>query len=85
MTSVNEKIMPEDEVANGGKEVAETKTENELEKNNRNEEADKEDKEKSSDPPPVGLIELVISWHQFPYVYITSFSSSNFVRPLTNF
>ena len=66
MTSVNEKIMTEDEAANAGKEVVETNNEKEIDKNNKNEAAEKEDKQKSSDPPPVGLIELVIILSQFP-------------------
>ena len=83
MTSVNEKSIPEDEPANAEEEVLETKNEKEIEKNNKHEEADKEEMEKSSDPLPVGLIELVIILGQFPFIPI--FSSSNFQRPLIHF
>ena len=83
MTYVNKKSMHEDEPANVEEEVVETKTEKEIEKNNKHEEADKEKMEKSSDPLPVGLIELVIILGPFPL--ITIFSSSNFQHPLIHF
>ena len=60
MTSVNEKSMPEEEPANAEEEVVETKNEKEINRNNRHEEAEKEEMEKISDSFPVGLIELVI-------------------------